>query len=159
MGAPTGTTVTPLVKPWRGYPSANVVHGVRVHVNQDPAKYVSTGFAPGAAQGVGHVALTPGGAAVHVGTIPLGAIILPIAHHLLVAFAPAGTLSLGTLATPGGLLNALALTTPAFTGGVSTGALMGYQAETIQLYVKITGSGAATAGEIDIVVPFYIHKD
>ena len=42
-------------------------------------------LAPASAQGAGHVALTPGGAAVHVGTIPLGAIILPVAHHLLVA--------------------------------------------------------------------------
>ena len=108
---------------------------------------------------MGHVALTPGGAAVHVGTIPLGAIILPIAHHLLVAFAPAGTLSLGTLATPGGLLSALALTTPGLHGRRLERRADGLPGRDDPAVRQDHWQRRATAGEIDIVVPFYIHKD
>ena len=159
MGAPTGT-VTPLrTKPWRGFPSVNAVHGIRCHIQQDPTKYSSAGLTPSAPSLAGHFALTPGGPAVHVGTIPQGAIVLPLAHHLLVAFSPAGTLNVGTLTTPGGLLSALALTTPAFTGNVSSGTMMGYQANMIEVYAQLTGSGTAVAGEVDILIPFYIQKD
>ena len=80
-------------KPWRGYPSVNAVHAIRAHIQQDPTKYVSAGLTGSPPAIAGHFALTPGGSAVHIGTIPGGAIILPIAHHLLVAFAPAGTRS------------------------------------------------------------------
>ena len=161
MGAPTGT-VTPLrTKPWRGFPSVNAVHGIRSHINQDPAKYAGAagGLGPSVAGLGGWIALAPGGSAVHIGTIPQGAIVLPLSHHLLVAFSPAGTLNVGTLTTPGGFLSGLALTTPAFTASVSSGALMGYQATQIEVYAQLTGSGAAAAGEIDVLIPFYIQKD
>ena len=64
------------------------------------------------------------------------------------------------MGTVGGFLSALALTTPAFTGGVTSGTLMGYTANTLEVYAQLTGTGtAAIAGEIDVVIPFYIQKD
>ena len=161
MGAPTGTVTALRTKPWRGYPSVNAVHAIRAHIQQDPTKYTSAGLIPSAPAGAGHFALTPGGSAVHIGTIPQGAIVLPLSHHLLVAFAPTGnTLNVGIVGTMGGFLSALALTTPAFTGSVTSGTLMGYQANTIEVYAQLAGTAqAGTAGEIDVLIPFYIQKD
>lgn len=163
MGAPTGTVTALRTKPWRGYPSVNAVHGIRAHIQQDPAKYAgAAGGLTGSVAGLaGHFALAPGGAAVHIGTIPQGAIVLPISYHLLVAFAPTGnTLNVGITGTMGGLLSAIVLTTPGFTASVATGTLIGYQANTIEVYAQLAGTAqAGTAGEIDVLIPFYIQKD
>ena len=164
MGAPTGVLVTKGLKPWRGYPSANVIHAVRCHIQMDATKYVSSGLAPSPASIAGHVALTPA-VPFHIGTIPAGAVIMPIAHHVIVAFAPGTTptLDVGVKDAAGtftaGILSGLA-TTVAFTGGVISGALMGYTANQLELFVRLNSTGAAnTAGEADITIPFYIHKD
>jgi hypothetical protein len=166
MGAPTGT-VTPLrAKPWRGYPSVNAVHGIRAHVNQDATKYASTsGLVPAVAPAGGQFALTAG-TPVHIGTIPAGALILPLTKHVIVGFLPMTTAVIdigvkdaaGTFT--GGLLSASDVATLGFTASISTGALIGYTAVTLELFIRLTITGATpTVGEVDVLIPFYIQKD
>lgn len=163
MGAPTGTTVLKPVKPWRGYPSVNAVHGIRAHVNQDVTKYASTsGVIPGVAPAGGQFALKENGAAVHIGTIPAGAMILPLLKHVIVGFLPMTTavIDIGTTGTPSGLLSASDVATLGFTSDIKTGTLIGYTAVQLELYIKLTITGSTpTVGEVDVLIPFYIQKD
>jgi hypothetical protein len=162
MGAPTGTTVALRTKPWRGYPSVNAVHGIRAHIQQDQTKYVSTGLTPSPASGAGHFALTANGAAVHIGTIPAGAVILPISQHVIVGFLPMTTavIDVGTTGTPGGLLAASNVAATGFTPAIISGSLIGYTANQLELYIKLTITGATpTVGEVDVLIPFYIQRD
>lgn len=162
MGAPTGTVATLRTKPWRGFPSVNAIHGIRAHVNQDVTKYTSTGMAPGAAQGVGAFPLIAGGAPVHIGTIPAGALILPVATHVIVGFLPMTTavINVGTIGTPGGIVLNANVAATGFNGAVVTGTLLGYTAAQLELYITLTITGATpTVGEVDVLVPFYIQKD
>jgi hypothetical protein len=162
MGAPSiGSLAVARTKPWRGYPSVNAIHAVRAHIQQDQTKYVSGGVFPGAAQVGGQFALTPG-VPLHIGTIPAGAIVLPIARHVIVGFLPMTTavIDVGTTGTPGGLLPASDVSAINFTAGIVSGALMGYTANQLELYIKLTITGATpTVGEVDVLVPFYIQKD
>jgi hypothetical protein len=162
MGAPTGTTVLKPIKPWRGYPSVNAVHGIRCHINQDVTKYVSAGLVPANTAATGQFSLTANGAAVHIGTIPAGAIILPLTKHVIVGFLPMTTavIDVGTTGTPGGLLLASDVAAVGFTASISTGTLIGYTAVQLELYIKLTITGSTpTVGEVDVLVPFYIQKD
>jgi hypothetical protein len=161
MGAPTGVVITKGLKPWRGYPSVNAVHCIRAHIQQDQTKYVSGGLSPSPASLAGQVALTPG-TPFHIGTIPAGAVILPIAKHVIVGFLPMTTavIDVGPSGTPGGLLSASDVATVGFTAGIISGTLIGYTANQLELYIKLTITGATpTVGEVDILVPFYIQKD
>jgi hypothetical protein len=162
MGAPTGTVAVARTKPWRGYPSVNAVHGIRCHIQQDQTKYVSAaGLAPSPASASGHVALTPG-TAFHIGTVPAGAIILPISVHVIVGMLPMTTavIDVGPSGTPGGLLSAVNVAATGFTPAIISGTLIGYTATQLELYVKLTITGATpTVGEVDVLIPFYIQKD
>src|SRR3954470_19021089 len=163
MGQPRiGSLAVARTKPWRGYPSVNAIHAVRAHVQQDQTKYVSSsGLFPALAPAGGQFALTPG-TAVHIGTIPAGAIILPLARHVIVGFLPMTTavIDVGTTGTPGGLLPASDVATINFTAGITSGTLVGYTAVQLELYIKLTITGATpTVGEVDVLVPFYIQKD
>jgi len=164
MGAPTGVVVTRGLKPWRGYPSVNAIHGVRSHIQQDATKYVSNGLAPSPASAAGHVALTPG-TPLHIGTIPAGAIVLPVVQHVIVGMLPMTTAVIdigvkdaaGTFT--GGLLTASNVAATGFST-VATGALVGYTANQLELFIRLTITGATpTVGAVDVLVPFYIQRD
>ena len=163
MGAPTGTVTALRTKPWRGYPSVNAVHGVRAHVNQDATKYAGAagGLGPSVAGAGGWLALTPA-VPVHIGTIPAGAIILPLSQHVLVGFLPMTTavINVGPTGTPGGLLLNSNVAATGFTPAISSGTLIGYTAVQLELYITLTITGATpTVGEVDVLVPYYIQKD
>ena len=52
------------------------------------------------------------------------------------------------------------LTATGFTASVISGALIGYTAVQLELYVRLNITGATpTVGEVDLLVPFYIQKD
>ena len=165
MGAPTGTAAVFRPKPWRGYPSVNAIHAVRVHVQQDQTKYVSNGLAPSPASAAGHIALTSG-VPVHFGTIPQGAVILPLSVHVIVGMLPMTTalLDIGTKDAvgtfTGGLLSGHNVAALGFTPAIISGTLIGYTANQLELFVRLTITGATpTVGEVDALVPFYIQKD
>ena len=161
MGAPTGVVITKGLKPWRGYPSVNAIHAIRSHIQQDPTKFVSSGLAPSPGSAAGHVTLTAG-VPFHIGTIPQGAIILPLAQHVIVAMnGTTPTIDIGVKDTAGtftgGLLAASAVATVGFTAGIISGALMGYTANQLELFIRLTG--ASTLGEVDVCIPFYLQRD
>lgn len=168
MGAPTGTVAPRLTKPWRGYPSVNAVHGVRIHVQQDVSKFVSLGLTPAVGPAGGQVGFggVTTGQMLHIGTIPLGAMILPVFFHLITGFTPATTpaLEVGTRDAAGtftaNILPSTALVTPVFTPSIATGTALGYTASTLELWARLNFTGGPiTAGEVDVLVPFYVQKD
>lgn len=166
MGAPTGVVISKGLKPWRGYPSVNAVHAIRAHIQQDATKYVNTtGIAPAPAPAAGHFALTPG-VPVHIGTIPAGAIILPLSKHVIVGALPMTTavIDIGIKNAAGvfsgGLLAASDIATVGFTPTIISGTLIGYTANQLELFIQLTITGATpTVGEADFLIPFYIQKD
>jgi hypothetical protein len=59
-----------------------------------------------------------------------------------------------------GFLPASDVATINFTAGITSGTLVGYTAVQLELYIKLTITGATpTVGEVDVLVPFYIQKD
>jgi hypothetical protein len=172
MGQPSiGSLAVPRLKPWRGYPSVNAVHGIRTHIQQDLTKFVSNGLVPSPAGLAGHIRLPVGtepgaGQPVHIGTVPPGAIILPLSVHVVVGMLPMTTalLDIGTKDTAGtftaGLLSGHNVAALGFTPAIISGALIGYTANQLELFARLTITGAApTVGEVDALVPFYIQKD
>lgn len=137
-----------LRKPWRGYPSANCVMAVRLHVNMNNPESQR-----------GQVGLTPG-KAKHVGTIPQGAFVLPAIRHTLVAFnGTTPALTVGSEADPDGFI--VAADAGAGAVGVQdglVGALTGYLADETAVFITLTGTGTITAGRWDFVLPFYIQR-
>jgi hypothetical protein len=140
-------TYPKVIKPWRGYPSANVVHIIRAHIQQANPN-----------PGLGQIGLTLG-VARHIGTIPRGAFVLPAAKHVVTAFAPTAIIDVGTKTVIGAFMPTAQIIpgTIGFAGLVAgTGA--GYIAADTPVYV-LMGTAQATAGELDLVIPFYINKD
>ena len=137
-----------ILKPWRGYPSANVIMAIRSHAKQ-----------VGAEPGLGQIALTRD-KAVHVGTIPAGAIILPAYAHVLTAFTAAVTINVGTKAAVGGIVPtaAIAPQTIGFKPALATGTLQGFTPTTIEVFI-LAEAAVPAVGEVDVVVPFYIQRD
>jgi hypothetical protein len=140
-------TYPKVLKPWRGFPNANVVHCISVHVAQVGAK-----------PGLGQIALT-NGVAKHVGTIPAGAVVLPAFSSVKTVFAPAATIDIGSQGTPG-LFMPSASIAPGTAANVAAimGAGMGLIQDTTPVFI-LMGGAQATAGAGDFVIPFYIHKD
>jgi hypothetical protein len=136
-----------ILKPWRGYPSSNTVMAIRAHAKQ-----------VGAEPGLGQVALTKD-KGFHVGTIPAGSIVLPSHVHVLTGFTATVTVKLGTKAAPEGIL-ASATIAPAATGFKAglVGALTGFTAIQLEIFL-LAEVAVPAAGEVDIVVPFYIQRD
>ena len=141
-----------VVKPWRGYPSANVIMAIRLRVNQAPVPD-PVGMIP-----LGTIALVKD-KAVHVGTIPKGSFILPASRQVKTAFSAAGTIKIGTKTDPEAVLKGAdsAITTVGVTTGL-VGNQMGIAASELQLYAVLDTAGEV-AGELDVVIPFYIQKD
>jgi hypothetical protein len=142
-------------KPWRGYPSANVIHGIRLYVNMAPPAPENPMFEANI-----NVAMTVN-KPVHVGTIPRGALILPVQAVIPVLFnGTTPALTLGTDDDPDGIATAaqLAIGTAGYKANLAGGALLGRATEDIEVMATLTGTGI-TAGEADILVPFYINQD
>jgi len=134
------------LKPWRGYPSANCVHGMRVHINM---------AAPDSTRG--QVALVPG-KLYHLGTLPPGAFVLQGSKHVMTAFGAGITIDVGTETVPNGFMTSAGIAPNAIGfGSQIIGALMGFVATETPVYVKLVG--ATAVGEADLVLPFYINKD
>jgi hypothetical protein len=140
-------TYPKIIKPWRGYPSANVVHGMRVHVNMALPN-----------SQLGHVGLVPG-RAHHVGTLPRGCFVLPAAKHTIVAFnGTTPTVKVGTKTVADAYTGGTALDTVGFDDLVQ-GVGMGYTVDDTPVYILLAGTGTINAGEVDFVLPFYINRD
>ncbi|RPJ80705.1 MAG: hypothetical protein EHM13_11610 [Acidobacteria bacterium] len=140
-----------VVKPWRGYPSANVIMAIRLRVLQNPV-IDPVGMLP-----LGTIALTKD-KAVHVGTIPKGAFILPSFRHVKTVFPAAGTIKIGTKTDAEAILKGAdsAITTLGVSSGL-VGNQTGITTAELQLFAVLDTVEAS--GEIDIVTPFYIQKD
>jgi hypothetical protein len=96
-----------------------------------------------------------------VGTIPRGALILPVQAVIPVLFnGTTPALTLGTDDDPDGIATAaqLAIGTAGYKANLAGGALLGRATEDIEVMATLTGTGI-TAGEADILVPFYINQD
>jgi hypothetical protein len=135
------------LKPFRSYP-ANVVHAIRVsvqQVNPDPS--------------LGQVALTNNNA-LHVGTIPAGATVLPAFSSVKTVFAPTSTIDVGSQATPG-LFMPTATIAPGTAANVANvmGTGMGGPLAADTPVFILMGTATATAGAGDFIIPFYCQKD
>jgi hypothetical protein len=134
------------IKPPRSYP-ANVLHGIRVRINQvnpDPKK--------------GEIALVLN-KPVNIGTIPGGSHVVGGQSQVATAFAPAATVDVGSQTVPGGFA-ASATIAPGTVAVVQdvVGTLSGYVAADTPVWV-LMGGAQATAGVADIVIPFYVQGD
>lgn len=134
------------LKPARSYP-ANVVHAIRVRINQvnpNPLK--------------NEIALVLN-KAVHVGTIPANSHVLGGQSQVGTAFAPTSTVDIGSQTVAGGFA-ASATIAPGTVAVVQdvVGTLSGYVAAETPVYVLL-GTAQATAGVADIVIPFYVQGD
>lgn len=134
------------LKPARSYP-ANVMHGIRVRVNQvnpDPKK--------------GEIALVLD-KAVHIGTIPAGSHIFGGQSQVATVFAPTATINVGSQAVKGGLAPTATIApgTAAVVQDV-VGTLSGYTASELPVFVLME-TAQATAGVADICIPFYVQGD
>lgn len=133
-------------KPARSYP-ANVIHAIRVRINQvspDPKK--------------GEIALVMD-KAVNVGTIPAGSHVLGGQSQVSTIFAPTATINVGSQAVPGGFAPSATIApgTVAVVQDV-VGTLSGYVPNETPVWV-VLGTAQATAGVADIVIPFYVQGD
>lgn len=136
------------IKPPRTYPTVNGVFALRCHINQ---------AAPVAARG--QVSIKTG-VPYCIGTIPKGSFVLPAAKHVLTIFnGTTPAVDVGTLATPNGFIPTASIApgAVAFAGGLS-GTLMGLVADDTPVYVTLTAAGNS-AGELDLVLPFYSAQD
>lgn len=143
------------LKPWRGFPNANVVHALALNVNQAPA--VQNVYGQPGRNGV----VLQKDVAFHVGTIPRGSIILPISGFVSTAFTATATLKLGSQTVPEGIL-ATATLAPGTAGrkdnlapGTLAAAVLAEDTPVFALLEVI----AAAAGAMQLVIPFYIHRD
>jgi hypothetical protein len=147
-------TYPKVIRPWRGYPSANVIMAIRLRVNQAPTPD-PLGITP-----LGTIALTKD-KAVHIGTIPKGAFSLPTIRQVKTVFPAAGTIKIGTKADTEAILKGVdsAITTLGVTGGL-VGNQMGIAATELQLFAVLESANPQPAtGEFDIIIPFYIQRD
>lgn len=143
-------------KPWRGFPSINAVHGIRGYFRQDAPAAVGDGLTP-----VIHDAL-PNLKPIHLGTIPGGSIIIGVDVDIPVAFnGAAPAINVGTEADPAALA-ATGVILPGAAGfkpNLAGGTLLGHVDEDTELFITLTGGTDVTAGQIDVLVRFYINKD
>lgn len=142
-------------KPWRGFPSINAVHGIRFQVNQATPVPPGDGVTPAINRAL------VSGKAVHIGTIPAGALILPVELHVKTLFdGTTPAFIIGDAADDDGILTAAAsaVGTAGFKTGLATGAYIGVTDSELKLYAKLTAAGT-TAGRLDVLIPFYINQD
>jgi hypothetical protein len=148
-------TYPKVLKPWRGYPSNNEIHGIACHIDQAPAAQDALGNPPRRS-----VALTKD-VAFHIGTIPRGSILLPVNGFISTAFTAAVTLDVGSKSVIAGVL-ATATIAPQTTGykaNLALGALAAAPlVDDTPLYI-VAQAAVPAAGVMSLVFPFYIHRD
>ena len=143
------------LKPWRGFPNANVTHAIALNVNQAPAVQNVYGQ-----PGRNGVVLTKD-VAFHVGTIPKGSIILPISGFISTAFTATATLKIGSQTVPEGILPTATLipTTAGYKNNLVPGSLALAPLTVDTPVFALLEAVVAVAGTMQIVIPFYIHRD
>ena len=150
-------TYPKVLKPWRGFPNMNGLHGIAVHINQAPPAQDVLGQPPR-----NGVALTKD-LAFHIGTIPRGSIILPINGFITAAkgFTAAVTIKIGSKTVPEGVLASATLIpqTPGYKTNLAPGTLaQAPLTEDTPVYI-LAEAAVPAAGEMSLVIPFYIHRD
>ena len=132
------------LKPWRGFPNANVIHAISCRVkfdNPDPSKGQTS-----LVQGVGK----------HIGTLPQNAII--VSAQRANPAAVTGTITVGSQTVPAGIIaSADVVATGNASVPLGTLATAPLAADT-PVFILSTAAVPAT-GEINLVIQFYIHKD
>jgi hypothetical protein len=141
-------TYPKVLKPWRSFPNFNGIMSVRAHVRLSGARssYGESGIVAGTAK--------------HVGTIPAGSFVLPGFCHVITLFnGTTPTVELGSQLDPDAFATS-ALIAPATAGLKQNliGALTGFLTDTTEVFLLLTATNT-TAGDVDIVLPFYAQKD
>jgi len=148
-------TYPKILKPWRGFPNMNGLHGIAVHINQAPPAQDVLGQPPR-----NGVALTQN-LAFHIGTIPRGSIILPANGFISTAFTAAVTLKVGSKTVPEGILATatVAPQTAGYKANLAPGTLAAAPlTEDTPVYL-LAEAAVPAAGVMSLVIPFYIHRD
>lgn len=143
------------LKPARMGPNWNMVHGIRLQVQQATPAPVGDGVTP-----VINRALTLN-KATPIGTIPAGSIIVGVDVHVKTLFdGTTPALIIGDLADDDGILTAAqsAVGTAGYKPALAGGAYMGVTDGELNLYAKLTGAGN-TVGRADILVRYYHNQD
>lgn len=141
-------------KPARMFPSINAVHGIRGYFRQDapvPTDNVSAVY---------YDAL-PLAKNLSMGTIPAGAFIIGVDVHVKTLFnGTTPALQIGDLTDPDGILTtaASAVGTAGYKPNLTSGAYMGHVYNEMEVLANLVGVGN-TAGEIDILIRFYVNSD
>lgn len=142
-------TYPKILKPWRGFPNANVIHEIAAHVAQVNPE-----------TSLGQFALTRD-VARNFGTIPRGAIILPPLVIVGVAFTAAVTIKIGSQTAPEGIIATatIAPQTIGYKPAVAVGTLAQAPLTADTPVFILAEAAAPAAGAMDVVIPFIIHKD
>lgn len=152
-------TYPKILKPWRGFTNFNGLHGIAISIDQAPPAQDVYGQ-----PGRGSVVLTLN-KAYHIGTIPKGAVIFPATGYIGTAFTATTTLKVGSQITSGVAQEdvlATATIAPGTAGrkeNLTIGA-KGAAPLTADLPVFIVAEVLQpAAGQMQLVIPFYIHRD
>lgn len=130
-------------KPARYYP-ANLVHGIRVSLNAAPN--------PAA----GEIGIKAG--KYHIGTLPAGAMLMPVTATIATAFTAGATLSIGDEANAANFVASADIAPGTAVVAKQVTPLIGKVAVDTPLYLTIAGT-AAVAGAGDILIPYYASRD
>lgn len=137
-------TYPKVLKPWRGFPNANVIHAIAARVKQDNPNPSSGQFA--LKQDV----------ARNIGTLPKGAVITAVNRNNPAAVT--GTIVVGSQTVPAGVA-ASADVVATGAASIPLGALAAVPlTEDTPIFIVSTAAAPAT-GEINLVIQFYIHRD
>lgn len=138
------------LKPWRGFPSINAMHALRIRIN------IAT---PNAGQG--EFTMTTGASnRRHIGTVPAGSFVLALYRQISTLFnGTTPTLDIGTVASASGFATSAAIAPATVAvGEVAAGALSGFQSAETQAYIQYIATNT-TAGIGDFLLRFYMNKD
>lgn len=151
-------------KPWRGGPNWNMVHAIRLLVNQAPAAPANPALEAAMA-----TAMSSGYSfRRHVGTIPRGAILLPAQAIIYTAFSASVTIDIGL--DSGTAVGAQLIPTASIAptvAGFKANIIAGSQyalplTADLAVYAVLGGVAAGTtpaAGYGDFIIPYYHNGD
>jgi hypothetical protein len=148
-------TYPKVLKPWRGFPNMNGLHGIAINVNQVPA--AQNVYGQPSRSGV----VLTRDVAFHVGTLPRGSVIAPPFGFISTGFTAAVTLKIGSKTVPEGILATatIAPQTGGYKGPLAPGTLAAAPlTEDTPVYI-LAEAAVPAAGVMSLVIPFYIHRD
>ena len=138
------------IKPWRGFPSVNAVHGIRARVQQS---------SPNAGRGEFRFTATGASGSRHIGTYPAGSMLVGITQKIETAFSgTTPTASFGSTAG-GAELSALAAITAQGTTERTIVTTLGVPTADVNVYLSLGGTPDFVTGAADFLVRFYVNKD